>query len=75
MQILKSLRARFGDVRAWQPGYAPMLAALNEHGGYLCADKEKKQVDPGSTGCAYADEYLLPAIRRRGQIDQERPGH
>src|SRR5690606_1813921 len=34
MQILKSLRRRFGNVSAWEPGYASMLAALQREGGY-----------------------------------------
>ena len=76
MQILKSLRGRFGDVSAWQPGYAPMLAALCREGGYSSAGMPgRKQIDPETTGCAYADELLLPAIRKWGQLDQERPGN
>jgi hypothetical protein len=74
MQILKTLRARFGEVLAWQPGYAPMLAELRKERGYsVGAGLGRGQVDPQMTGCAYADEVLLPAIRERGQIDQERP--
>jgi hypothetical protein len=74
MQILKTLRARFGEVSAWQPGYAPMVAELRKERGYsVGAGARRGQVDPQMTGCAYADEVLLPAIRERGQIDQERP--
>ena len=73
MQILKSLRSRFEDLRAWQPGYEPMLTHLRNFGGYGTAVVEGKgQVDPGQTGCAYADSVLLPAIREFGQMDQER---
>lgn len=72
MQILKTLRARFGEVTAWQPGYAPMLAALGAAGGYAVAGaRSRGQADPGTTGCLYADTVLLPAIRERGQLDQE----
>jgi hypothetical protein len=67
MQILKSLRERFGDVRAWQPGYAPMLARLQQ-GGHA---REAAQFDVGATGCDYADSCLLPAIRQWGRLDQE----
>lgn len=67
MQILKALRSRFGEVAAWQPGYEPMLAALRMQGGYATPGQQ----DPGVTGCPYADEVLLPAIRAHGQVDQE----
>lgn len=68
MQILKSLRERFGEVSAWQPGYAPMLEVLVTRGGH---GRDAAQLDPGSTGCEYADQVLLPAIRQRGLVDQE----
>lgn len=74
MQILKSLRSRFPELTAWQPGYGPMLEAVS--GGSGCssaAAPSRGQVDPGETGCAYADEQLLPAIRRYGALDQEHP--
>ncbi len=74
MQILRSLRRRFGDVRAWRPGYEPMLAALQAQGGRLPIQAQARgQVDPGSTGCPYADDVLLPAIRQWGLMDQELP--
>ncbi len=73
IQILKSLRSRFDDLHAWQPGYAPMLAHLKEFGGYgVAAADGRGQLDPVQTGCAYADSVLLPAIREHGQLDQER---
>jgi len=73
MEILKALRQRFGDVQAWQPGYAPMMRLLREGRGHSpdTADKAE-QVDPGSTGCPYADEELLPAMWEIGRfVDQE----
>lgn len=73
MQMLKSLRQRFGDVTAWRPGYEPMLADLNAMGAASRAS-ENRQMDPGTTGCHYADEVLLPAIRALGSWDQERIG-
>jgi hypothetical protein len=73
MQILKSLRNRFATLGAWQPGYQPMLEALRRRGGYSqpVSGEDPSQVDPGVTGCPYADEVLLPAIRELGHQDQE----
>ncbi len=72
MQILKSLRERFGGLTAWQPGYGPMLMRLSGSHGRTAAQNERQaQVDPGMTGCNYADGTLLPAIRRYGYLDQE----
>jgi hypothetical protein len=72
MQMLKSLRQRFGDVRAWQPGYKPMLAELRAAGeGTRPLDARAAQVDPEKTGCDFADSVLLPAIREHGFWDQE----
>lgn len=71
MQMLKSLRQRFGEIRAWRPGYEPMLADL----AAMYGDNRPvmhRQVDPGSTGCPYADDVLLPAVRALGYWDQER---
>lgn len=73
MQILKSLRQRFGSVEAWRPGYEPMLADLRAARLGVAADCNiERQVDPVATGCAFADDVLLPAIRERGFWDQER---
>jgi hypothetical protein len=73
MQILKSLRSRFEGMEAWQPGYERLVTQLSRFGGYGAAAAEGKgQLDPGHTGCAYADSVLLPAIRKYGQMDQER---
>lgn len=71
MQILKTLRQRFNDVTAWQPGYAPMLAALRTGSGYRSGAADPQDLAP--TGCPYADGVLLPAIRASGQVDQEIP--
>lgn len=72
MQILKSLRERFGGVAAWPPGYQPMLAERLATVTDATGPASSRQVDPGTTGCSYADEVLLPAIRRHGFWDQER---
>jgi hypothetical protein len=73
MQILASLREVFPDALAWRPGYAELSRVVASGGGHApeAANKER-QTDPGSTGCAYADEVLLPALRRFGRfVDQE----
>lgn len=70
--ILAALRQRFGDVTAWQPGYAPLLERLRQgHGHYPDIAGKQQQSDPGYSGCDYADGVLLPAIRSLGFIDQE----
>lgn len=73
MTILKTLRQRFGDVQAWQAGYAPMLQLLRAGGGHTADIAEKtEQVDPGVVGCPYADQTLLPALRKWHRcVDQE----
>ncbi|AKJ28710.1 DUF2220 domain-containing protein [Caldimonas brevitalea] len=73
MQILASLRAVFPHASAWRPGYATLARLLAQGGGHApgLADKAQ-QVDPGQTGCAYADGELLPLLREQGRvIDQE----
>jgi len=73
MSILKVLKQRFKNAQAWQPGYARMLQyMLNNDGHAKITDERLTQVDPGLTGCKYADEVLLPAIRKRQRfVDQE----
>lgn len=71
MAILANLRNRFGEVTAWETGYAPLLAQLQKGGGHVPDSSRKQQSDPGTTGCIYADTILLPAIRQFGFIDQE----
>ena len=73
MGILKALKQRFDVVRAWQPGYEPMLKFLQQQKGHqpVMTDKQEQQ-DPGTTGCDFADKILLPAIRQEKQfVDQE----
>lgn len=73
MSILASLRTGFSDCQAWQPGYAALLTQLQSGQGHSPADADKAgQVDPEFTGCRYADEELLPAMRMRNAfVDQE----
>ncbi|MGD8177050.1 Wadjet anti-phage system protein JetD domain-containing protein [Marinimicrobium sp. ARAG 43.8] len=73
MGILKALRNSLPNLRAWQPGYAPMLNILQSGGGHTPEQAGKTgQSDPGQTACAYSDSTLLPALRRqRRSLDQE----
>ena len=73
MQIFKSLRARFANTRAWKPGYLPMLASVAARTNPADGGDAHRQVDPLSTGCAFADDELLPAIRLHGFLHQEHP--
>ncbi|MBT3206544.1 MAG: hypothetical protein HN349_19675 [Gammaproteobacteria bacterium] len=73
MAILKVLRQRFENVQAWPEGYAPLFQLLEDGGGHAPDSADKSdQVDPVFTGCLYADNKLLPAIRHYGKfVDQE----
>ncbi|MDB6000726.1 MAG: hypothetical protein JWP52_2425, partial [Rhizobacter sp.] len=73
MQILASLREVFGDAQAWRPGYGELAALLSAGGGHRPeAAAKERQIDPGVTGCAYADGELLPLMRAHGRfVDQE----
>lgn len=73
MQILASLREVFPQASAWRPGYVQLVSLLAAGAGHppeLAA--KAQQTDPGRTGCAYADDELLPLLRSQGRfIDQE----
>lgn len=73
MQILASLREVFPQASAWRPGYAPLAQLLAAGAGHAPQWAAKaQQTDPGTTGCSYADEQLLPLLRSQGRfIDQE----
>ena len=73
MRILAAMRSSFGGLSAWEPGYAPMLAALLVGGGHSPEAAEKAGQRPvSSTGCPYADANLIPALAERGKyLDQE----
>ncbi len=72
MQMLKSLRERFPQAQSWKPGYQPMLEALDQGHFGVRAHQKGEQSDPGMTGCRFADEHLLPALRSTGKfLDQE----
>ncbi|WP_040640962.1 Wadjet anti-phage system protein JetD domain-containing protein [Halopseudomonas pelagia] len=73
MAILKALRHSLPRLQAWQPGYQPLLGALLDGAGHRPEQAGKtRQTDPGVTGCDYADQQLLPALRATGRfLDQE----
>jgi hypothetical protein len=73
MSILKAMREIFPAMTCWVPGYAAMLREIQSGNGHPhSTSKKKKQGDPGSIGCEYADAVLLPAMRSTGLFfDQE----
>lgn len=73
MAILKELRVVFANARAWQPGYNRLLDCLSTEESHTPEEAAKSgQIDPGLTGCMYADNVLLPAIRKKVRfVDQE----
>lgn len=73
MAILKALRSSLPDLHSWQPGYAPMLSHIKSGKGHTAEQSGKSgQLDPGTTGCEYADEILLPHLRQKKLFtDQE----
>ena len=73
MDILRGLRLALPELEAWQAGYQPMLTALLAGQGHAPEQAGKdRQLDPGRSGCAYADDFLLPALRTTGRfLDQE----
>ncbi len=73
MAILAALRAVFSSAGAWKPGYEPMLIRLMKGDGHLPIEGGKERQRPiDRTGCSYADETLLPALKSSGRfLDQE----
>lgn len=73
MDILRALRSALPEIRAWRPGYQPMLDALSAGQGHRPEQAGKeRQLDPITTGCSYADGQLLPALRTHLRfLDQE----
>jgi hypothetical protein len=73
MRILSAMRSSFPGLTAWEPGYAPMLEALNDGRGHSPEAAEKQgQKALEATGCRYTDGQLLPTLRTTGRfVDQE----
>lgn len=73
MAILRALRETFPGTGAWQPGYRALLNRLGQGWGHpQPSGGREQQQDPDCTGCDFADDSLLPALRESGRfIDQE----
>jgi hypothetical protein len=73
MAILRHLRETFPSASAWRPGYMAMVAHLVAGIGHTPEEARKDgQRAVMTTGCRFADETLLPAIRNHGRfVDQE----
>jgi len=73
MGILKALRARFHNAIAFKAAYRVCLSYQQRGVCHLAQQAGKtQQIDPGETGCDYADSVLLPAIRTHSLFtDQE----
>jgi hypothetical protein len=73
MGILASFRLAYPRLEAWQTGYEPLLRELTAGRSHLPVQAQKEaQLDPGNTGCPYADGVLLPALRSHSRfVDQE----
>lgn len=73
MRILAAMRDNFPEMHAWEPGYAPMLAALQAGDGHSPEAADKRGQRPlEEVGCPYADSQLLPTLKKKGKfVDQE----
>ena len=73
MRILAAMRSTFPRLTAWEPGYALMLQELLDGRGHSPEAAEKAGQRPiERTGCLYADQQLIPALKIQGRfVDQE----
>jgi hypothetical protein len=73
MRILAAMRNNFPGMRAWEPGYQPMLQSLMAGQGHSPEASDKKGQRPMVVfGCPYADAHLVPALTALGRfVDQE----
>lgn len=73
MRILAAIRSTFPRLTAWEPGYVLMLQELLEGRGHSPEAAEKAGQRPiERTGCLYADQQLIPALKIQGRfVDQE----
>ncbi|MDY0051908.1 MAG: hypothetical protein RBR65_05135 [Aliarcobacter sp.] len=71
IDILASLKTNFSNLRAWEEAYSKMLDALDFGHPPIMAKKENQR-EPRVTGCNYADNILLPALKEKKLfLDQE----
>jgi hypothetical protein len=73
MAILAALRSTFPNAQAWRPGYEPMVERLRSGEGHSPSESGKERQRPiDSTGCPYADQVLIPALKTSEKfVDQE----
>lgn len=73
MRILAAMRSTFPRLAAWDPGYALMLQELRAGRGHSPdAAENAGQSHIQKTGCLYADQHLIPALKTQGRfVDQE----
>lgn len=73
VRILTAMRTNFPNLTAWQPGYQRMLNVLRDGKGHSPEAADKVGQFPiASTGCAFTDGQLLPALREHERfVDQE----
>lgn len=73
MRILAAMRSTFPSLSAWETGYSMMLKELWEGRGHSPEAAEKAGQKPiEATGCLYADQQLIPALKSQGRfVDQE----
>lgn len=71
IDILASLKSNFPNLRAWEEAYSRMIDALDFGHPPIMAKKENQR-EPRVTGCHYADDILLPALKeKKFFLDQE----
>ncbi|QFU75925.1 hypothetical protein EY643_09775 [Halioglobus maricola] len=73
LAILAALHGIFTSITGWKPAYDLMRQQLRAGNAHPISSGSKgTQVDPGTTGCFYADQVLLPDIRENNLfVDQE----
>jgi len=73
MAILKAMRAKFKSIEPWQGAYDHTINYHKKGARHLPGDAGKEQqTDPEFTGCDFADQVLLPLMRKSQTFtDQE----
>lgn len=71
IDILASLKSNFSNLKAWEAAYSKMLDSLDSGHSPILAKKENQR-EPRLSGCTYADDILLPALKEKKLfLDQE----
>lgn len=73
MAILKAMRVRFKTMQSWRAAYECAILYHQLEARHFAGDANKElQNDPGVTGCEFADQKLLPLMRKsQAFTDQE----